>query len=147
MTCLVTIGSPNADHIAIRVLRREHPDATLAVDREWLRCQVDCQFGGFRANVEGWLTAGDFGYFREGVERINETLVGQAQIVALEAWFEVRMTCLPNGSLETKAEVRDPNHFDRALSVEFRDLDQSYLPALLADLRALEAEFPRSVER
>jgi hypothetical protein len=135
------LGNAPDDFVAVKVLRWEHPGSS-GHDAEWVVCTANVHAGGFSAEVTGSLWASDFRHLREGLERIYRDLSGSAEIKALELWFELTVKCLPNGTVAAAARVSDPFQFDRELSVELRGLDQTHLPSVINELRAIEDAFP-----
>ncbi|MGC4175069.1 WapI family immunity protein [Demequina sp.] len=146
MTVEFVLGNAPDDCIAVEVLRLEHP-GTEGHDAEWLVCTATLVAGGFRAAITGSLWASDFRYLREGLERLYRELAGSAEIKALEAWFDLTVRCLPNGALQARVRVADPLQFDRELTADLRDLDQSHLPSAIEQLRAIEGAFPPPAHR
>ena len=136
------VGSRGGDAVEIRVSGREFPDATDYWDANWLVAPVDVVVGGFRASIRAQLRAEELARFRSGLERLYETLEGEALLESIEEWITLRVVCLPTGQLDVEGDVTDSPGIGNRLTFAIDGLDQTYLPPAIAALREIESRYP-----
>ncbi|TMD36100.1 MAG: hypothetical protein E6I95_03015 [Chloroflexi bacterium] len=108
------IGGESAEHVAVEVVAREHPDQSDYWDGNWLTAWIDLASGPFRGKYRAALRAEEFVHFRDQLQTLFES--GRAQT---EPFFD--------------------SHNVLYFVLE---LDQSFLPDVLAELKGVIQEFP-----
>jgi hypothetical protein len=79
--------------------------------------------------------------FRDELQRLHQTLSGEAVLESHEPNVAVRVTTADGaGHLRVRVDVT-PDHITQAHWFEF-EIDQSYLPAAVAQLESVLAAFP-----
>ena len=134
------IGSLEAEHLLVRPTRYEQAEPTNFYDANWLRTTIELRVGAFRAEYEGTIMNVDFVRFREAVKLLHETLRGEATFDPLEPWVLVRLVGDGRGHVEAKCTATDRLGMGSELRFTL-ELDQTMLPAILADLEMLSATF------
>jgi hypothetical protein len=129
------LGTDAGDHLTVEI--RGRPDER----DDWLEATVSIRAGGFGGSFDATLMTCDFPPFRSQLERVYETLDSTAAFHTIER--QLRIECAGNGrgqiGIQGVAEdqVTDGNVLRFGLSI-----DQTFLPAIISDLRDIEAEFP-----
>lgn len=142
MTTEVLIGRRRADFIAFSVLRRLYPEAQDYWDGNWVTTQVTVNAGGFAGAVRANLRVGEFRAFRLELEATANALGSIAAFESMEEWVAVHITCTPNGHLDVKCTLADSPAMGNRLSCSIAGLDQSFVPTIIAQLSAVETQFP-----
>jgi hypothetical protein len=121
---------------------RQFAEAQDQWDGNWLIVTVHCAQSGASVWATGAiLDAVDLSRFRDELERLYRTLSGEAVLESHEPNVRVRVTvCDGAGHLNLRAEIT-PDHLIQGHWFEFA-IDQSYLPAALAQLESILAQFP-----
>lgn len=135
------IGSRDAEHLTISILRRERPNAADFWDANWVVCQIKLRVGGFRASVEGSLRLDEIQRFQEQLQLVDTHLFGAATLSSLEELIELQIECSRTGQLSVTGLLSDRPNGNR-LSFELPPKDQSYLSGWVADLQAVVEAFP-----
>lgn len=73
----------------------------------------------------------------EGLEKLNSTLSGKANLDCLEPALKVEMVAESLGHVSTRVEIT-PDHLNQFHSFEF-EIDQSYIPDLIGALKKVMA--------
>jgi hypothetical protein len=136
----VVIGS-DTEGLTIRIVSRMHPGADDYWDGNWLVSPVEVRVGGFTGRVAAGLRAEELARLREGLEALYASLEGEARLESLEDW--VTLTCRGDGKghVDVRGTVVDRPGVGNTL--EFRlALDQTQLPPIIDQLRAVEHTFP-----
>jgi hypothetical protein len=137
------IGSPESEHVAVSVLGRAYPNATDFWDGNWLPCRIRIRAGAWDGTFGASLRADEFVTFRDGMERLYETLDGSATFETMEGWLELRMVGDGIGHVAISGVAKDRVSIGGStLSFVIPDIDQTYLPAVIDQLRAIESAFP-----
>lgn len=139
----VRLGHEGLDHITIRILGRMHPDAEDYWDGNWLVTPLSISVGGFTAEIGAGLRSEELRSFREGLQRLQASLAGQAKLVSMEGWLDLRVDVAASGRLVVAGQSRDRlGSSANELSFSITELDQSYLPVIIEDLQEAERRFP-----
>ncbi len=138
----VVIGDPDGDHISVSVLSRMHEGADDYWDGNWLISPIELVVGCFRATIGAGLRAEELKKLREGLEQLNATLKGEAQLESLEGWISLRVVVDRRGGIVIIGRAVDRPGGKNELSFEIGGLDQSYLQGIIAALREVEVLFP-----
>ena len=134
----VLIGTAAADHVAISVCSAVDPSS-----EGWLISNVTIAVGAWRGSYEAWFCTWDFPKFREQLETLHSTLDGTARFDTLEHQLELEFTVDSRGHIEICGAASDRAVDGNGLTFSF-ELDQSYLPAIIKQLRAVEATCPHN---
>jgi len=121
---------------------RQFPDAQDKWDGNWLNVTAHCGQSGASVWATGAIldTVGLL-RFRDELERLHQTLSGEAVLESHEPNVRVRVASSDGGGhLHVRAEIT-PDHLAQGHWFEF-EIDQSYLPATVAQLESVLMEFP-----
>ena len=127
------LGSSASDRVLVAVLGR--PDAR----DDWLECRVDVSAGAFSASYVATFSTQDFPQFRRELEQLYQSLDGRARFDTHERQLQV--ACSGNGRGGILVEGVAQDSYDNVLRFRF-ETDQTFLPALIAQLREIEHEYP-----
>lgn len=105
---------------------------------DWLNVTAHCGAGGASVWTSGEiLQLGDVALWLKQTEEMHRTLSGAARLSPLEPWLSVLLTIDGTGKVEMEVEITpDPRNQRHRFTFS---LDQSYLPAFLAQGRRLMA--------
>ncbi len=134
------LGHLTSEYLRVRVLIRTR-DADDAWDGNWLTCAIDARAGAFTARMTAHLRAEDFARFRAEADQLYRTLSGRAEFSTMEGWLRVELVGTPLGHLTARCELIDDSGTGNRLAFGL-ELDQTYLPPLVASLDAIIAAFP-----
>jgi hypothetical protein len=121
---------------------RQFPEAQDRWDGNWLNVTAHCG----QAGASVWATGAILDTigllrFRDELERLHQTLSGEAVIESPEPNVVVRVAAADGaGHLRVRVEV-SPDHLAQGHWFEF-EIDQSYLPAVVAQLESVLVAFP-----
>jgi hypothetical protein len=129
--------------LSIWVHGRQFPDATDAWDSNWLRITVRYHGDGSSVTVTGAeLDTVSFHRFRSGLRRMADTLKGEAHLESVEPSIRLTMKFADTiGHIASRLELT-LNHLAQGHWYSLEELDQSYLPLLLAQLDAIVEKHP-----
>ena len=121
---------------------REFPEAQDRWDGNWLNVTAHCGQGGASVWATGAiLDSIDLVRFRDALERLHQTLSGEAVLESHEPNVRVRVTPTDGaGHLRVRAELT-PDHLAQGHWFEF-EIDQSDVPATVAQLESVLVAFP-----
>jgi hypothetical protein len=110
---------------------------------------ITVKAGPFSAEIgAATLRADELRSFRVGLEQVYRFEPVEAVLQSMEHWLAVRVRMLSRGRLAIEGDAWG---FGQAgweaargnwLHFEFDGLDQSFLPAVISDLQAIEAAYP-----
>jgi len=134
------VGSLDTDHVQAEVQRRAYPDT----EPEWLEVEIDISAGPFAARYRALWRAGFLPRFRRQVEALYQTLEG---IAVLEPDWERSLTLTLSGDGLGHVRVSGEASADcgprgATLTFTLPEIDQTYLPPLIEQLKGIEAQFP-----
>jgi hypothetical protein len=131
------IGGNEAEYVRVSNIR-DHGDGWFSTDVEVV---VGAFRGGYSADFNSWA----FSNFHAELERLYRTVSGSAVFTSYEGQLELTLTCNVTGQIQVRGEATD--YAGTGNRLRFRlDIDQTYVPAILEDLRlALERYPPRAV--
>lgn len=121
---------------------RQFPEAQDRWDGNWLSVTAHC----VQAAASVWATGAMLDTigllpFRDELKRLHQTLSGEAVLASHEPNVVVRIAAADSaGHLRVRVEV-SPDHLAQGHWFEF-EIDQSYLPAAVAQLESVLAAFP-----
>jgi len=135
-----TLGSLESEFVRADVLRRSYPDC----DPEWLDVRIDVSIGPFSGSNPASWRAGFLPPFRRALVTLYETLNGDA--VLQPDWERSLMLTLTGdgrGHVSIYGEAcPDRGTLAAVLRFALPDIDQTYLPRLIAEFGTIEREFP-----
>jgi hypothetical protein len=106
--------------VSIRVLGRIHADATDYWDGNWLVTPVEVVAGAFEGEVGATLRAEEMRGFREAIQRLNQSLQGEALLESMETWLTLRVTAERSGHVVVSGRVVDRPGFGQRAVVQDR---------------------------
>jgi hypothetical protein len=138
------LGPPSVRLAALHlwVHGRQLPDAQDKSDGNWLDVTTHCGQAGASVWATGAIldTVGLL-RLRDGLERLRQTLAGEAVLESHERNIVVRVAATDGtGHLRERVEIT-PDHLAQCHWFEF-EIDQSYLPAAVAQLDSVLVAFP-----
>jgi hypothetical protein len=138
---VIRIGGAKAEYLTLTLHGRSLPHAADYWDGNWLACTAEVSAGAFRGSLDGLLRNEDIDRFLDRVAGLYERLTGEALFDTLEGWLDLRLIGDGRGHIEARGQLcDDPVHGN---VLEFRlFFDQTYLPSLMAELRAAMKAFP-----
>lgn len=142
MVAELLIGSRDAEHVALKVLRRERANDTDFWDGNWVITLISLRVGGFSGRVTANLRMDPFHRLNEGLKFIRDNLFGTAVLESMEDWISLEIKCDSTGGLSVSGELGDEAAVGNRLSFELPDKDQSYLGQWISELDAMEHEYP-----
>lgn len=121
---------------------RQFPEAQDQWDGNWLNVTVHCGHSGASVWATGAiLDSIGLVRFRNDLERLHQSLSGEAVLESHEPNVRLRVASSDGaGHLLVRAEIT-PDHLAQGHWFEF-EIDQSYLPAAVAQLNSVLTEFP-----
>jgi hypothetical protein len=129
----VHIGSEADNHVAIRVLGKpESRDAW-----EFVNAEIDVQAGFWRGTYRASLQATDFPPFRQQLQAIYDWKGNSAAFTTIEGWLTLNLTADRLGHVHLDGTATDYPGTGNTLTFHL-DLDQSYLPQIIAELESIE---------
>jgi hypothetical protein len=137
----VILGDSERERIKLTVLGRSHPSCTDYWDGNWLRTDVAVQVGGFSGRYVADLRAEEFRSFKDEVNNLYSALDGEAAFTTMEGQVSLLLRGDGLGHVSVKAELLDAAGIGNRLHCEF-GVDQTYLPALIDSLEAIDAAWP-----
>lgn len=121
---------------------RQIPDATEAWDEDWLQVTAYCAAPGARVWVAGpVLGSTSLARWMAECESLHATLTGEAELHSYEPNLRVRIEAMGKSGALGVAVFITPDQLTQEHRFEF-SIDQSYLPQLVDELRAILAEYP-----
>ena len=121
---------------------RASPGAAEPWDEDWLRVTAYCAAPGARVWVSGSvLGSTSLAAWAAECEALRDTLSGRAELHPLEPNLRVLLEPAGRTGALLLAVAITPDHMSQEHRFEFA-VDQSYLPQLLDDLRAILHQYP-----
>ena len=134
------IGSAS-EHAAIRIRRYAIAEPENNWDANALDCVVDVRGGAFRGRFAVTFWTQDFVRLREGIERLDRDLEGEAAFETIEEQIHVRLTCNRLGHVAIAVKAMDVAGLGNRLTVSFES-DQTMFAGVLAQLESIVRRFP-----
>ena len=125
-----------ADRIAITIRSAGGVDSD-----GWLRSDVDIAVGAWRGRFETSFCKADFPLFRRQLEALHSKLDGIARLDTLEEQLTLEFKVDRRGHIRVAGTACDRAGVGNALKFAL-ELDQSYLPDIIRQLRAIESALP-----
>lgn len=131
------IGDKEAEYVRLSNIG-DHGDG-------WFSADVEVVVGAFRGRYRADFNSWAFANFRAELEKLYQTVSGSAVFTSYEGQLELTLTCNVTGQIEVRGEAMDYAGTGNSLSFRL-GIDQTYVPAILEDLRlALKRYPPRAV--
>jgi hypothetical protein len=125
---------------------RQFPDAADPWDCNWLTVTAQCDDDGARVVTRGpILHLSELERWCGEAERLLETLAGEAKLACIEPNLSVVLTATSPGHVTLDVSIT-PDHLTQKHWFQF-NIDQSYLPSLIAACRSILEAYPLRVER
>jgi len=143
----VLLGPAGGDHIAIRVLRRNYPQANDYWDGNWLDAEIEVEVKPWRARYNANLRTDEFAGFRRELEGMHAMDRRDARFSPMEPWLDLDLHLDTLGHIDMRGNI-GPEGFGKVfgqarLVFEIQEfMDQTFLPPIIEQLRATEREFP-----
>ena len=121
---------------------RQFPDAHDHWDGNWLNVTAHCGAQGASVWASGSIImVSDLGRWAAQCEKLYETGQGEAALQPCEPNLSVSLRASDRlGHINMRVEIT-PDHMTQQHRIDF-EVDQSYLPPLLAQCRAIMAKYP-----
>lgn len=135
---LFKLGTDAGDHVIVEIDGR--PD-----DRDdWLSATISVHAGAFSATIDATLVTCDFPRFRTQLEALYKTLSGSAAFDTIERQLEINCVGNERGGIAVDGFVQDRVGDGNELRFRF-EIDQTYLPKIIAELQRIESDFPNKI--
>jgi hypothetical protein len=136
------MGQKDSIHVGAEIHYRQFPNNDDKDDGNWVRGVVNVNSGSIRGSFECWLCTYDFPAFREAVEQLYESLEGEAKFSTMEDGLFIRLHGDGIGHIDAEVTAVDRSLGTFATLSFTMQIDQTYLPEVVAQLRDIESEFP-----
>ncbi|MGD9881272.1 MAG: hypothetical protein AB7U95_14185, partial [Reyranella sp.] len=124
----------------------QFPDTMDYRDGNWLRVTVRCGGDGGSVVVRGpILHLSELTRWTGEAEKLLEALAGEARLSCLEPNLSVLLKAASRGQIMMEVSIT-PDHLTQKHWFQF-EIDQSYLPALIVQCRAILETYPLRGER
>ena len=97
--------------------------------------------GGIAAELKGQIPSRNFASFLENLERCYESISGRAQLDGSDMGLVLEFDVSARGRVKVETRLFSPGTWYGQLAAEL-DVDQSYLPPLIAACRRILERFP-----
>ena len=134
----ITLRGNAGDHVIITCHGR--PDE----NDDWLDATIDVAAGAFSGRVSASLVTVDFARFRRELESLHQTLDGTATFETIERQLAIECVGNGRGGIGVTGMVEDRAGDGNQLKYQI-DTDQTFLPALISQIRVLEELFPNKL--
>lgn len=137
------LGVPNIKLAGLQIWihSRQFPNSKDFWDGNWLNVTVHCSANGASVWTGGSiLHLSEIADWLVTLEKMNETLSGEANLNTIEPEFNVKLKAESLGQITMEVEI-SPDQLKQQHRFEF-DLDQSYLNRVIKSCRQTLAEFP-----
>lgn len=130
------IGAEEHERVSVDVIS-SHMDAEL----RWLNAQVAVHAGGFSGEFVTDFLARDVSLFLNQLRELYRTLKGAAQFTTWEKQIELKLEGNGRGAISVIGEAMDIAGTGNLLRFRL-EVDQTYLPKVIADLETVCAAHP-----
>jgi hypothetical protein len=127
--------------VSIWVDGRQFPNVSDYSDGNWLIVRVRMDAPGASVKCDGAiLMTTDIDQFRVELNALSETLTGEATLGSLEPQLKATLKAQSLGHIVVEVEI-SPDHLEQFHRFTF-NLDQSYLPPLIAACERILERYP-----
>ncbi len=127
--------------INVRVFDYERNADPGSSDANWLRCHVAIEVDPFKAEYDANFATQDFHRFRDGLDKLLNSLVGKATFSSDEPWLFFEIEIASGGGASVSGDAASLARPKSALHFVF-NTDQSYLRTSLNEVNAILKKFP-----
>ena len=139
--CIIRFGGERSEFLSLTLHGRSNPKADDYWDGNWLGCKVEVCCGAFRGDLDSMIRNEDLAAFLPALTRLYEGLSGEASFDTLEGWIDFKLIGDGRGHIELRGRLVDAMMDGNSL--EFRiGFDQTYLPAIISQVRTATERFP-----
>ena len=133
--------------LKIWVHGRQFPGDCDYWDGNWLAATALCDGAGSRVEVSGYfLHLGEIKKWKNSLEEFSHSLTGGVELPTIEPTLKVKIEATGSrGHLKCLVEITG-DHMNELHRFSL-DIDQSYLPGLLAQLATMMREYPIKNEK
>jgi hypothetical protein len=136
----VLVGSGSQAQITLSPTVRSHQGTSDYWDGNWVQCNVSVRAGGFRGEYVACLRTDEFVSFRADLERLYRDLRGTGGFHSMEEWVDIEVRGDGRGHFTGLCRLKDRAGDGNLLECEV-EFDQTDVPAMLEQLRKIEAAF------
>lgn len=137
----IRFGTDDETFLSLKIVRRAHPGSDDFWDGNWLVAHVEVKVEGFSGKTLGNLRSDEILRLGEQLQRAYETLSGEVNFATMEGWLEFDVQFLHTGGVTVNGCMKPDFSLGNRLHF-LLDIDQSYLPAVLAQIRQVVKRFP-----
>ena len=137
------LGTPDIKLMGLQIWvhGRQFPNAPDYWDGNWLRVTAHCGADGASVWVSGSiLHVPDVVQWLGDLERMNQSLCGEASLVPMEPELSVKLTAGELGRISMEVEIT-PDNINQEHAFRF-ELDRSYLVPVIENCRRIVNEYP-----
>ena len=138
-----SLGAPSLQlsFLRIWVHRRQFPDSLDFWDGNWLYITANYSSGDSSVWISGpCIHLSELDTWYNETTRLYQSLIGEAALKCMEPELDVQLKAESLGHIVMTVQIT-PDHLNQFHRYRF-ELDQSYLPAFLAQLKTLLTEYP-----
>jgi hypothetical protein len=108
----------------------------------WAQVTFEVSVQCFHGTVQAFLERADLEFFSQSLVPLYESLVGKAELAPVEGQLSLVLSGNGRGAITVSGFALARAAFGSKLQFEF-ELDQTYLPSVIAELQALLAKSER----
>lgn len=130
--------------ISIFIVGRPYPDADHAFDRDAITCSATARMHGISARLADGCIYG-FGLldFWQNIERLYETLSGEAVFDASDLGLTLRLRALGHGHIALESQLHPHSSPETRWEMTLVDvMDQTFLPEIMGQCRTVLRQYP-----
>jgi hypothetical protein len=129
------------EDLGLIVHGRQFPEATDYWDGNWLNVTAEIDAPASRVVASGPIVhLGDLDHFLNDLIRLYASLGGTAELPCIEPNLRVKLNAKPRGHIAMSLSIT-PDHLSERHEYS-REFDQSYLPAIIEQLRDILRRYP-----
>jgi len=141
MLAHVIFGDSEGERLQLEALGYAYPNATDTHDKNWINTQATIQSGRFRGNFSLFLQTTDFLSLLEQLQQVHALKVTTFLFQTLEEQLTFSGELKNNGTLPIAGKAFDEAGSNNCLVFSL-EIDQSYLPTIISQLRHITHNFP-----
>jgi hypothetical protein len=146
MSASFHLGNQTTSYVNVEVLQITNPSAVNDYyEGNWVRSLITVAAGPWNGSIEATLRTEDFTLFRTQLQRLYEEVdAPPARFDSMEPWLEFEVERSDRlGHVRVMGQARAEPFFEKHNILQFViDIDHTYLPATLAELREITNQFP-----
>jgi len=131
------IGQDELEHVVIDVQAGPDPED----EHGWVSCELTVKAGAWSGSYAAELRTPEFPLFREQLEQLRREPTAIAVFETLEGQLKLRLIGDRRGHIRVRGRAMDKAGIGNQLEFGL-EIDQSYLPELIAKLKLIEKRFP-----